>query len=243
MTPNQLLLHLSIINDGNYDKMINALQNKNYPVNDDELKTTTESYVTLMDEEYPSLLKNTGCKAPIVLYYKGNTELLNNKKVALGYSRKSQDFNLAILNNLLKEDEGLTYVVGGSLRNDFIERLTQTKRVILVLPCGIENYYQDIVDNVINNGGLVISEYPKGVAISQEHFIAKDRIIAGLCDKLLVLSCSKRGGTNILVAMALQENKDIFVIPTDITSDLNNNDLIYEGATIVVANHLIDDMI
>jgi hypothetical protein len=87
-------------------------------------------------------------------------------------------------------------------------------------------------EEIINNNGLVISEYPLGTKPLRYHFPARNRIISGLSDSILVVEARKNSGTNITVDFALEQGKDVFVIPGNIYSKTSEgtNFLITEGA-------------
>ena len=86
---------------------------------------------------------------------------------------------------------------------------------------------------------MVISEYPLGTKPQKQHFPARNRIISGLSDGVLVIEAKEKSGTNITVDFALEQGKDVFVVPGNIYSKTSNgtNFLIKEGA-IPVTNFL-----
>ena len=93
-------------------------------------------------------------------------------------------------------------------------------------------------NSIINNDGLIISEYQLGTKPLKQNFPARNRIISGLSDSILVVEARKNSGTNITVDFALEQGKDVFVIPGNIYSKTSNgtNFLIKEGA-IPVTNY------
>ena len=99
-----------------------------------------------------------------------------------------------------------------------------------------------LVEEIIKNNGLVISEYPLGTKPLKYHFPARNRIISGLSDSVLVVEARKNSGTNITVDFALEQGKDVFVVPGNIYSKTSDgtNFLITEGAIPVLSYNLCD---
>ena len=93
-----------------------------------------------------------------------------------------------------------------------------------------ENAY--LFNKIIENDGLIIREYPLGTKPQKQHFPARNRIISGLSEGVLVIEAKEKSGTNITVDFALEQGKDVFVIPGSIYSKTSDgtNFLIKEGA-------------
>ena len=121
--------------------------------------------------------------------------------------------------------------------------LSAEGKTIAVLGSGLDIIYPKenigLFNKIILNGGLVISEYPLGTKPQKQHFPARNRIISGLSDGVLVIEAKEKSGTNITVDFALEQGKDVFVVPGNIYSKTSNgtNFLIKEGA-IPVTNFL-----
>ena len=197
--------------------------------------------INMQSKYYPERLKNI-YDAPKELYCLGNLELLNYKNnIAMigsrncsGYGeRAAKDFAY----NLAKED---VCIVSGLAKGidsfSHIGALNAKGKTIAVLGSGLDNIYPKenikLVEEIINNNGLVISEYPLGTKPLKYHFPARNRIISGLSDSILVVEARKNSGTNITVDFALEQGKDVFVIPGNIYSKTSEgtNFLITEGA-------------
>ena len=144
--------------------------------------------------------------------------------------------------NLAKED---ICIVSGLAKGidsfSHIGALNAKGKTIAVLGSGLDNVYpkenMKLVEEIIKNNGLVISEYPLGTKPLKYHFPARNRIISGLSDSILVVEARKNSGTNITVDFALEEGKDVFVIPGNIYSKTSDgtNFLITEGAIPVLS--------
>ena len=202
--------------------------------------------INMNSKYYPERLKNID-DAPKELYCLGNLELLNYKtniaiigsrNCSLYGERAAKDFAY----NLAKED---ICIVSGLARGidsfSHIGALNAKGKTIAVLGSGLDNIYPKenikLVEEIIKNNGLVISEYPLGTKPLKYHFPARNRIISGLSDSVLVVEARKNSGTNITVDFALEQGKDVFVIPGNIYSKTSDgtNYLITEGAIPVMS--------
>lgn len=190
---------------------------------------------------YPERLKNID-NPPKQLYCLGNIELLNYKNnIAIIGSRNYSDYGkkatkdfseglskneICIISGLAKGIDAFAH--GGCLNVG--------GKTIAVLGSGIDVIYpkenEKLFYKIIENNGLIISEYPLGTKPEKQHFPARNRIISGLSDGILVIEARKNSGTNITVDFALEQGKDVFVIPGNIYSKTSDgtNFLIKEGA-------------
>lgn len=111
---------------------------------------------------------------------------------------------------------------------------------VAVLGSGLENAYpyenKELMKEIIETG-MVISEYPPYTKPERHHFPARNRIIAGLSQGTLVAEAPERSGALITANYALDENRDVFAIPGDITrpKSAGTNNLIKEGAVPVTS--------
>ena len=122
---------------------------------------------------------------------------------------------------------------------DYYKEGTKIKskgKTIAVLGSGLDVIYPKenikLYEDIIKNDGLIIIEYLLGTPPRKQNFPARNRIISGLSDGVLVIEARKNSGTNITVDFALEQGKDVFVIPGDIYSKTSDgtNFLIKEGA-------------
>ena len=202
--------------------------------------------VDMNSKYYPERLRNID-SPPKQLYCLGNLELLNYKaniaiigsrSCSLYGERAAKDFAY----NLAKE---CVCIVSGLARGidsfSHIGALNAKGKTIAVLGSGLDNIYPKenikLVEEIIKNNGLVISEYPLGTKPLKYHFPARNRIISGLSDSILVVEARRNSGTNITVDFALEQGKDVFVIPGNIYSKTSDgtNFLITEGAIPVLS--------
>lgn len=202
--------------------------------------------INMNSKYYPERLRNID-SPPKELYCLGNLELLNYKNnIAMIGSRNCSSYGERAAKdfayNLAKED---ICIVSGLAKGidsfSHMGALNARGKTIAVLGSGLDNIYPKenikLVEEIIKNNGLVISEYPLGTKPLKYHFPARNRIISGLSDSILVVEARKNSGTNITVDFALEQGKDVFVIPGNIysrTSD-GTNYLITEGAIPVLS--------
>ena len=87
----------------------------------------------------------------------------------------------------------------------------------------------------MGTGGAIISEYPIGTKPLKMNFPARNRIISGISNSLIVIEAKKQSGTLITVDFALEQGKDIYVVPGNIDSinSVGTNDLIKQGAILI----------
>ena len=110
---------------------------------------------------------------------------------------------------------------------------------IAVVGCGLDRVYPEenkkLFEDIIKSGGAVISEYVIGTRPLAKNFPRRNRIISGLSDGVLVVEARKNSGTMITTDFALEQGKELYVIPGNITSNLSagTNNLIKEGAKLV----------
>ena len=113
------------------------------------------------------------------------------------------------------------------------------KPTIEVLGNGLDYVYppenRELEKQIINNGGLIITEYPMGTRPNKQTFPRRNRIISGLSKGVLVVEAKEKSGSLITVEFALDQGKDIYAIPGNINCEnsIGTNDLIKDGAKII----------
>ena len=206
--------------------------------------------IKLLDNNYPKELKNIYEK-PQTIYLIGNEKLLNYKSIAIIGCRDCTDYGK---NNAYKfayelAKKGICIISGLARGIDTFAHLGALKakgKTIAVLGCGLDIVYPpenfNLYKDILKNDGAIITEYPLGTKPEKFNFPKRNRIISGLSDGVLVIEAKKKSGTSITVNYALEQGKDIYAIPGNISNanSYGTNELIKEGA-IPVTN--IDDII
>ena len=200
--------------------------------------------------EYPARLRDIP-DSPEQLYCAGDTSLLKERSVAIVGSRKHTIYgkNVSLMIGQSLGERGITVTSGLALGVDafsHIGALDGGGKVIGVLGSGIEvmgpqkNY--KLMQRGLDAGGLVISEYEPTYPASAFTFPARNRIISGIADALIVVEAGMKSGSLITANHALQQGRPVYAVPGPINSELSIgcNLLIRDGATPLV---LIDDLV
>ena len=93
----------------------------------------------------------------------------------------------------------------------------------------------ELAKEILKTGGAIISEYPCGTKPDKINFPARNRIISGISDGIIVVEAKEKSGTLITVDFALEQGRDVFVVPGNINSinSVGTNELIKQGAKMV----------
>ncbi len=196
--------------------------------------------VTLLAEDYPASLKAISLP-PLVLYGRGRRELLTARKLCVVGSRITPPWAEKLGKSISSQiAERMTVVTGLAEGGDLaaIEGALPSGNLISVLPCGLDECYPAAhisVKTRIEKAGLVLSEYPFGETAKKYSFHARNRILAGLSEGVLVLSAAMRSGALITANCALDFGRDVFALPYNagVMSGEGCNDLIKKGAYLV----------
>lgn len=196
------------------------------------------------DKYYPqNLLKIKN--HPKKLYVMGNRKLLNNKSVAIVGSRDNTVYGEYYASNFAKNLSlaGITVISGLAVGIDTIAHMNsmcEEGKTIAVLGCGFHHIYpkenSKLVDKILKNKGVVISEYPPETTADLSKFPMRNRIIAGISECTIVIEAKARSGSGITARQALFQGKPVFCVPGrlgDKTSKGTNN-LIKSGANIII---------
>ena len=207
--------------------------------------------VTYFSETYPETLRNVDDK-PYVLFCKGNAKLLSTDALGVVGTRKITSYGRRVTRDFVKVlSEYFTIVSGLAYGVDTVAHettLEQAGNTIAVLGGGLINVYppanQGLADRIVLNGGLLISEYGMDAQSMSYHFPHRNRLVSGLSKGLLVCQAAAKSGTNSTVEHALQQGKDVFVVPGEIydVSCSGSNRLIksMQGACVTSPRDIVD---
>lgn len=208
---------------------------------DEDVKINSrQPYITILDDEYPQLLRETYCP-PILLFYQGNVRLLaSNNHLAVVGSRQMTSYGRAVVHGLIPTmvKHNITIISGLARGIDSTAQqitLHYGGQTIGVIGSGLDQAYppENIsLQSAVARHGLVISEYPLRTPPFPYHFPERNRIIAGLCHTCLVVEGKKKSGSLITANIALQENRNVCAVPGRIDTPLSVgcNELIAAGA-------------
>lgn len=216
-----------------------------------EIKRLQEQKVkvlTILDGAYPQRLKEIYLP-PIVLFYRGNLSLINQRAVAIvgsrDYSKYAKECICELIPSLVKED---IVVISGLARGvDTLaheETLKANGNTIAVIGSGLDVVYppeNSKLYDVIAKRGLILSEYPLQSRPLKFHFPYRNRIIAGLSHGVCVIEAKEKSGSLITANLALSENREVFAVPGSIfsTHSKGTNSLIEAGACLVSSGETI----
>jgi len=192
------------------------------------------------DAEYPRLLAAIHDPPPgLFVRGCGSDELLSQTAVAVVGARACSSYGRSVARSLGRElaAAGLVVVSGMArgIDGDVHRGALEDGVTVAVLGCGIDRDYPAAHAELarrICERGLIVSEYEPGIEPAPWRFPARNRIIAGLCEATVVVEARERSGALITADFALEEGRDVFAVPGEITSALSagTNALIRLGA-------------
>lgn len=198
------------------------------------------SFITLLDAAYPRRLKEI-YDPPVVLFFQGNWQLVQQKYLlAVVGARKNSSYAKRVINYLLIPllERKVVLISGLAAGVDSLVHQLSLRfncPTIAVIGTGLARYYPQgnlELQQRIANQCLVISEYSCDEGPLAYHFPARNRIIAGLAENLLVVEARHQSGSLITANLALQENRNVLAVPGPVDSILSvgTNELIAAGA-------------
>ena len=207
--------------------------------------------VTWFSPDYPEQLRDIDDK-PYVLYCKGDASLfatnclavVGTRKVSSYGKRIAQDFT-SMLSKYFTVVSGLAYGVDSLAHEATLEEHGKT---IAVLGGGLINVYpaanQGLADRLVNSGGLLVTEYGMRAEPRPYNFPQRNRIVSGLSKGVLVCQAPEKSGTNSTVELALEQGRDVFVVPGEIydAGFKGSNSLIksLQGACVTSPRDIVD---
>ena len=200
---------------------------------------------TFLDKDFPSILNHI-YNPPAILFMRGNRALLDKRlnRIALVGARRCSLYGRNVARMLGKElGKYSTIIVSGGARgidtHGHEGLLASQGYGIVVMGCGLDIAYPrentKLFDRILQNNGLLLSEYPPGTPPSAKHFPARNRIISGLSRGVIVVEAKASSGSLITADMAVSEGRDVFVVPCNLldhTAD-GNKYLMRNGAFVL----------
>ncbi|MGM0607768.1 MAG: DNA-processing protein DprA [Candidatus Muiribacteriota bacterium] len=204
-----------------------------------EVKTGSLKVLTVEDKLYPEELKNI-CDAPVILYCRGNPELLSKRmKIAVVGARKTDLYgkkaSLELSQNLAGNDfcvvSGLAYGIDGFAHEGALKEENGSTIAVLAADGIFPKRNKKLYDN-IEKKGLIISEFPTDYYVGGSMFLARNRIIAGLSKGVIIVRATLKSGSLSTANFALDYNRDVFALPGNVYENLSkgSNHLIRQGA-------------
>ena len=201
-------------------------------------------FVPISDPRYPEQLKHIST-APYALYVKGKLPNKNKKTIAIVGARECSPYGECMAKKFAKSlAQAGVQIISGMARgiDGFAQRgaLEAGGESYAILGCGVDVCYpRDAIELYMDlqEQGGIISEFPVGATPLPQHFPARNRIISGLADAVLVIEAKEKSGSLITADMALEQGKDVYALPGPINSKLSRgcNLLIKQGADLLLS--------
>lgn len=181
-------------------------------------------------------------KPPKSLYMIGKVPVERRISVAIVGTRKPSSYGREVTQQLAfgLAKKGIVIISGLALGVDGIAHqaaLEAGGTTIAILGNGLPNIYpsshKQLAERIVASGGAILSEYEPNTPSYPNQFLERNRIVSGLADAIIITEAAARSGTMSTAAHALEQGKEIFVVPGNITSPLSAgcNALLRQGAT------------
>ncbi|HFU7014311.1 TPA: DNA-processing protein DprA [Streptococcus agalactiae] len=199
--------------------------------------------LSILDSNYPLELKEI-YNPPVLLFYQGNIELLSKPKLAVVGARQASQIGCQSVKKIIKETNNQFVIVSGLARGidtaAHVSALKNGVSSIAVIGSGLDIYYpteNKKLQEYMSYNHLVLSEYFTGEQPLKFHFPERNRIIAGLCQGIVVAEAKMRSGSLITCERALEEGREVFAIPGNIIDGKSDgcHHLIQEGAKCIIS--------
>lgn len=189
-------------------------------------------------ENYPKRLLNC-YDSPALLYYRGNADLNTSRIISIVGTRNNSDYGKNVCEKFIEElkAENVLIVSGLAFGIDTIAHKAALKhnlQTVAVLAHGLDRIYpqqnKSLAKQMTEQGGL-LTEFISNTNPDKQNFPKRNRIVAGICDAVIVIESSKKGGSLITAELGNGYNKDVFAIPGRI------NDSKSEGCNYLIKNN------
>lgn len=226
-------------------EMVKEARQKNPDQELKKVKNLKIDVITIKNERYPKLLKEIP-DAPALLYLKGKFKPEDELALAVVGSRRFTPYGARAVEKIVRPlaEAGVVIVSGLALGIDALSHkatLAVKGRTIAVLGNGLDQVYPAVntrlAEQILAQGGALISEFPLGTPSFKYNFPFRNRIIAGLALGTLVVEGGIISGSLITARCALDYNREVFALPGDIFREASEgpNNLIKMGAKAVTS--------
>ncbi len=227
----------SVIKEGKYRA---GTRTERERARDEFLDTLSERgyfAVTLLSDDYPAALRAIP-DPPLVLFGMGNRSLLGGRKFCIVGSRLTPSYAERQGERIAAQLSARFVIVTGLAEGGdsaAVRGALPSGNIICVLPHGLDGCYpatQASLKRAVAQNGLLLSEYPSAEPVRKHHFYARNRILAGLSEGMLMISAGQRSGVSITANFALEYGRDVFAFPYQIgaAQGVGCNEYIKKGA-------------
>ncbi len=197
--------------------------------------------ITAITAEFPDKLRHIPTP-PQELFYRGELPDPARKSVAIVGTRKPTRYGTEVTLDLSRKlaERGVVIISGLALGVDALAHQGALKgqgMTVAVLAGGVDDPSPRtnalLAEEILKSGGGIVSVYPAGVIPYKDQFLARNRLVAGLADAVIVTEASLRSGTANTVMHALEQGREVYAVPGPITSPMSAgcNHMIAQGAT------------
>ena len=207
----------------------------------------------LTGKNYPQRLLNC-YDSPVILYYRGTADLNTAKIISIVGTRNCSEYGKAVTEKLIADltEQNILVVSGLAFGIDTIAHKAALKnnlQTVGVLAHGLDRIYptqnKTLAKQMTEQGGL-LTDFISNTNPDKQNFPKRNRIVAGMCDALIVIESGKKGGSLITAELGNGYNKDVFAVPGKITDTKSEgcNYLIKQNkaSLITCANDLVELM-
>lgn len=180
------------------------------------------------DEDYPQRLRHC-YDAPLMLYYKGTSDLNGDKVISIVGTRKATPYGKELTQKLIEELKQHNVIVVSGLAHgiDGIAHKACLKweiPTIGVVGHGLDRIYpaqhRSIAEKMIHNGGI-LTEFLSETNPDRENFPKRNRVVAGMADATVIVEASLTGGALITAELANSYNRDVFAFPGSVHDEFS----------------------
>jgi DNA processing protein len=212
----------------------------------EEIAKAAAAQITVISTEdpaYPPRLKEI-YDPPLVLYVRGNVELLVQPGIAMVGTRHPTPYGSGMAERLACDlaNQGLVVISGMARGVDTASHrgaISVKGKTIAVFGTGVDVIYPKensrLSEQILALGGALISEFALGTFAAPQNFPIRNRILSGMSVGVLVVEAGEYSGTRITARCALEQNRDVFAVPGNVTNknSWGPNTLIKQGAKLV----------
>jgi len=185
-------------------------------------------YVSILENEYPKRLAECD-DSPIVLYYKGVPNFNSSRIISIVGTRNATNYGIDFCDEIVRQISekypeaiivsGLAYGIDVAAHKAALKYGLKTWAVFghnmkTVYPAKHKRIAQQIIDD----GGAVICDYPHNSVTDPGNFVRRNRIVAGLADLLIIVESGLKGGSIVTANIANHYNRDVFAVPGSLNS-------------------------
>ncbi|TVR75968.1 MAG: DNA-protecting protein DprA [Chitinophagaceae bacterium] len=232
-------------------KQAKSILSQNVLLKAEQIFKDSEKYgielIYFRQDNYPYRLKYLS-DSPILLYKKGKMDLNHKRMLSIVGTRNATEYGVSNLENWMKVLQSYgPYIISGLAYGIDIASHRMALKYNLPTACvlanGLDTLYpklhMDTAKKMLENDGAWISEFPVGTELIRENFPRRNRIIAALCDALIVVETKRKGGSIISAEYANEYSKEVYALPGAVGSATS------EGCNYLIKTHkaqLLDDI-